>query len=75
MEVKILGTGCASCNNTYNLIGEVAKSKGVEVTLSKIENIQDIMRYNVMSLPAVVIDGKVVHAGGMPTRDKIESWF
>ena len=75
MDIKILGTGCASCNNTYALIHDIAKRKGLTFTLDKVEKIQDIMRYQVMSLPAVVIDGKVVHAGGMPSKETVESWF
>jgi small redox-active disulfide protein 2 len=74
-QVKVLGTGCANCKNTIKLIDEVAKARGVELALEKVENIQDIMTYGVMSTPGVVIDGKVVHAGGVPARSKVESWF
>lgn len=75
MDIKVLGTGCMSCTNTLALIEQVAKEKGVSITLSKIDDIKDIMSYHVMSLPGVVVDGKVVHAGGLPSRDKIESWL
>jgi len=75
MEVKVLGTGCANCSNTIALIEQIAKAKGISITLSKVEEIKDIMAYGIMSTPGVVIDGKVVHAGGIPSRDKIESWF
>jgi small redox-active disulfide protein 2 len=75
MDIKVLGTGCANCKNTIALIGEVAKAKGVAVTLSKVEELRDIMGYGVMSTPGVVINGKVVHAGGVPSRDKIEKWL
>jgi small redox-active disulfide protein 2 len=74
-NVKVLGTGCANCRNTIKLINEVVKAKGIEVALEKVEQIQDIMTYGVMSTPGVVIDGKVVHAGGVPARAKVESWF
>jgi small redox-active disulfide protein 2 len=74
-NVKVLGTGCANCKNTVKLIDEVAKAKGIEVQLEKVEQIQDIMTYGIMATPGVVIDGKVVHAGGVPARAKIESWF
>jgi small redox-active disulfide protein 2 len=75
MDIKVLGTGCANCKNTIALIEQVAKAKGVPVTLSKVEELRDIMGYGVMSTPGVVIDGKVVHAGGVPSRDKIEHWL
>jgi len=75
MDIKVLGTGCANCKNTIALIEQVARAKGVSVTLSKVEELRDIMGYGVMSTPGVVIDGKVVHAGGVPSRDKIEGWL
>ncbi len=75
MEIKVLGTGCANCRNTISLIEQVAQAKGTPITLSKVEDIKDIMGYGVMSTPGVVIDGKVVHAGGIPSREKIEQWL
>ena len=75
MDIKVLGTGCANCKSTIALIEQVAKAKGVPVTLAKVEELRDIMGYGVMSTPGVVIDGKVVHAGGVPGRDKIEQWL
>lgn len=75
MDIKVLGTGCANCKTTVALIEQVAQAKGVPVTLSKVEELRDIMGYGVMSTPGVVIDGKVVHAGGVPSREKIEKWL
>jgi len=75
MDIKVLGTGCANCKNTIALIDQVAKAKGVKVTLTKVEELRDIMGYGVMSTPGVVIDGKVVHAGGVPSREKIGHWL
>ncbi len=74
-NIKILGTGCANCQNTLKLVAEVAQAKGAAIQLEKVEDLQQIMRYGVMSTPGVVIDGKVVHAGGVPTRTKVEGWF
>ena len=73
--VKILGTGCANCKNTYALVEEVARARGVEIELEKVEDLQKIMSHGVMSTPGVVIDGKVVHAGRVPARTKVEGWF
>lgn len=74
-SVKVLGTGCANCKTTMKLIEDAAKENGVEVRLEKVEQLQDIMAYGVMSTPGVVVDGKVVHAGGVPSRDKIVQWL
>jgi len=75
MEIKVLGTGCANCRTTISLIEQVAKNRNAQIELTKVEDIKDIMSYGVMSTPGVVIDGKVVHAGGVPSRDKIEQWL
>jgi small redox-active disulfide protein 2 len=74
-NIKVLGTGCANCKTTLKLIEEVARAKGVEVQLEKVEDMAVILGYGVMSTPGVVIDGKVVHAGGVPSRDKIAGWL
>ena len=75
LNIKVLGTGCANCKTTLKLIEDAARAKGAAVQLEKVEDIKDIMSYGVMSTPGVVIDGKVVHAGGIPGRDKIEQWL
>lgn len=75
MEIKVLGTGCSKCKSTVALIQDVANAQGVSISLEKVEDIQAIVGYGVMSTPAVVIDGKVIHAGGVPGRDKVEQWL
>jgi small redox-active disulfide protein 2 len=74
-DIKVLGSGCANCKTTLKLIEEVAQARGVAVRLEKVEDMAAILGYGVMSTPGVVIDGKVVHAGGVPDRKKIESWL
>lgn len=73
--VKVLGSGCHNCKVTAKLIADVAQAKGVAVTVEKVEEIRDIMAYGVLSTPGVVIDETVVHAGGVPTRAKVEGWL
>jgi len=74
-EVKVLGTGCANCKTTMRLIEEVAREKGIPVNIVKVEDIAEIMSHGVMSTPGVVVDGKVVHAGGVPSRERIAEWL
>ena len=74
-DIKVLGSGCANCKSTLKLIEEVAQARGVAVNLEKVDDMAAILGYGVMSTPGVVIDGKVVHAGGVPDRKKIESWL
>jgi small redox-active disulfide protein 2 len=74
-NIKVLGTGCANCRNTQQLIEEVAAARGERVSIEKVEDMKDIVRLGVMSTPGVIIDGKVVHSGGVPARSKVEGWF
>ncbi len=74
-NIKVLGSGCANCKTTLKLIEEVAQARGVAVELEKIDDMAAILGYGVMSTPGVVIDGKVVHAGGVPDRKKVEGWL
>lgn len=74
-DVKVLGTGCRNCHNTQAMIEEVAKARGVEIRLEKVDQIADILRWGILATPGVVIDGQVVHSGGIPDRRKVEGWF
>jgi small redox-active disulfide protein 2 len=73
--VKVLGTGCANCRATVQRIEDVAKDLGVPITMEKVEAIQDIMAFGILATPGVVVDGKVVHSGGVPSREKIAGWL
>jgi small redox-active disulfide protein 2 len=75
MNIKVLGTGCANCKNTLELIARTAQEKGLAITLEKVDELTEIMRYGVMSTPGVVVDGQVVHAGGVPSREQVERWL
>ncbi len=74
-NVKVLGTGCPNCRNTIRLLETVARETGAEIELEKVEEIREIMGYGVLSTPGVVIDGEVVHAGGVPSRAMVERWL
>lgn len=74
-HIKVLGTGCRNCEVTAKLIEEIAAAKGAAVQLEKVTDMAAILGYGVMSTPGVVIDGQVVHAGGVPDRKKVEGWL
>lgn len=75
MDIKVLGACCGNCKITRELIENVAQAKGLALEVETVKDMRDIAAYGVMSTPAVVIDGKVVHAGGVPGRDKVEQWL
>lgn len=72
---KVLGTGCRNCSTTAKLIEEKAASLGIQVQVEKVTDIATILGYGVMSTPGVVMDGKVVHAGGVPSGTQVEQWL
>ncbi len=74
-QVKVLGPGCRNCETTAKLVAEVASAKGVAIELEKVTDMAAILGYGIMSTPGVVVDGKVVHAGGVPDRKQIEGWL
>ena len=74
-NVKVLGVGCANCRTTVKRLETIAQEKGVQIQMEKVEDKEQIMSYGIMGTPGVVIDGQVVHAGGVPSRQEAEGWF
>ncbi len=74
-HIKVLGTGCANCKTTLKLIEDAARAKGIEIELEKVEDLPLIMSHGVMSTPGVIVDDQVVHAGGIPSKEAIDSWL
>jgi len=72
MEIKILGTGCGKCKATYAAIEKVIKDNNITATLSKVEDIMEIMNYNILATPAVVINGEVRIKGYVPSEREIK---
>ncbi|CAC9436093.1 thioredoxin family protein [bacterium endosymbiont of Bathymodiolus sp. 5 South] len=75
IEVKVLGVGCANCKTTQDLIEKVCDDNDIAINLEKIEDQVKIMEYGIMSTPGVIVDGKIAHAGGIPDKTTILSWF
>jgi small redox-active disulfide protein 2 len=72
MEVKVLGTGCSKCKTTYAVIEKVIKENNITATLTKVEDIMEIMNYNILTTPAVVVDGEVKIKGYVPSEREIK---
>ena len=72
-DVKILGTGCPKCKQTTAIAEETIRKLGIEATVEKVEDIMEIMKYNVMATPAVVVDGHVVFKGRVPSAGEMET--
>jgi small redox-active disulfide protein 2 len=74
-EIKVLGSGCAKCVKTAELIQKIADENNISVNVLKETSPEVIMSYGVMSTPAVVVDGELVHTGSLPDKAKIEIWL
>ena len=75
MKIEILGTGCPKCKKLHELVKEAITELTVEAEITKVEEIADIMKYNVMLTPALVIDGEIKTAGKIPTKPEIINWI
>lgn len=72
MDIKILGTGCPKCKTLEKITREVVEQNGFNATITKVEDIMDIMKYNIMSTPALVVNEKVEIKGRVPSADEIK---
>lgn len=73
MEIKVLGTGCAGCKALHETVKQVVAELGVDATVVKEEDLMKIMSYNVMKMPALVIDDKVVSSGKRLSASDVKS--
>ena len=71
MEIKVLGSGCAKCKTTYEMIEKIVKENQLDATLSKVEDIVELLNYGIMTTPAIVVDGEVKLKGHVPTESEI----
>ena len=72
MEIKVLGPGCCKCKTTYNVIEKVIKENNLDVKLTKVDDIMEMMNYNIMTTPAVVVDEVVKMKGQVPTESDVK---
>ena len=72
MEIKILGSGCSKCKTLEKLTREVVEKNGIDATITKVEDIYQIMKYGVMTTPALVVNEKVEIKGRIPSAEEIK---
>ncbi len=74
-SIKILGSGCTTCKQLESVVREVVAELGIEAAVEKVEDIQQIMSYNVLSTPVLVVDEAVKCSGYIPSREEIEGYL
>lgn len=70
-SIKVLGTGCAKCKTLATLINEVVAENSIDATVEKVEDLLEIMEYNVMTTPALIVDGELKAKGRVPSKSEI----
>ena len=74
-DIKVLGPGCKRCQTTEDMVKAEAVRLGIDVKIEKVTDYAAIAGYGVVSTPGIVIDGKVVHAGGLPKAEDLTKWL
>jgi small redox-active disulfide protein 2 len=75
MDIKILGGGCAKCERLEAVTRAVVEELGIEAIFTKVKSMQEIMAYDVMVTPALVVDGQVLSSGRIPNQAEIKAWL
>lgn len=73
MKIEVLGSGCQKCKSLYQTAQEAASELGIEAEFSKVEDFKEIMKYGVMTTPALVVDGKVKVSGKVPGKEEVKT--
>ncbi|KAF1085046.1 hypothetical protein SPSYN_01182 [Sporotomaculum syntrophicum] len=75
MEIKILGTGCAKCNELYKRVSEINSELNLGAEVKKVEDLRDILAAGVMNTPALVVNGKVKASGKVPNKKALKKYI
>jgi len=73
--IKVLGPGCKRCQTAEQIVKEAAERLGLDVSIEKVTDYAEIAKYGIAATPGIVIDGKVVHAGGLPKKEDVARWL
>jgi len=75
VDIKVLGPGCAKCQQTEKVVKEAVAEAGVSSTVEKVTDIRKIAEYGVFGTPAVVVDGDVKCVGKVPSKQDVKKWI
>lgn len=75
LDIKILGPGCANCKRVEMIVRKVVVNQGLEAEIEKVTDFQEISKYPILSTPGLVLNGKVLSSGRIPTEAEIREWL
>lgn len=75
MEIKVLGPGCAKCEQTEKLVKKAVLETGVDAQITKVTDVMEIAKHGVFGTPAVVVDGEVKSVGKVPSEEEVKAWI
>ncbi len=75
LEIKVLGTGCARCKELERMCFDVAAENNITADIQKVTDLKDIMSYGIMQTPGLVMNGKVLLSGKLPTKSTLLNWM
>ena len=75
LNIKILGSGCTNCKNLEKLCREVVTENNLEADIEKVTDIKEIVSYGILSTPGLVVNGKVLSSGKLPTKSTLQHWL
>ena len=75
MEIKVLGPGCAKCEQTEKIVKEAISETGVDAHITKVTDVMEIAKHGVFVTPAVVVDGEVKSVGKVPSEEEVKAWI
>ncbi len=75
MDIKIVGAGCDKCTDLYNMVVEMTKENNISADISKVEDLIEIVTLGVLSTPALMVDGKILHKGSVPNKKKLAKYL
>lgn len=75
MDIKVLGPGCAKCQQTEKIVKEAVSEAGVSAVVEKVTDIREIAGYGVFGTPAVVVEGNVKSVGKIPSKEDVKKWI
>jgi len=75
LNIKVLGPGCANCINLEKICKEVVVENNIDAEIEKVTDYKVIMNYGIMSTPGLIVNGKVIHNGKLPTKSTLKHWL